>query len=258
MRIVLDGCRRAFSDHGAVVQHKDLVRNVHDERHVVFDQENGGPGVPDLAYQFSELVGLAHIEAAGRLIQQQKVRIRSQGARELDHAALPEGKRARHPRRAACEADVVDPRHCRVSNGAFFPALPRRFQTAPGELAPRTAMLAHHHVLEHAYLKKQARILKRARHTRLCDLVGLEPADVLSLESHAARFRLEQAGNHIEQSGLSGAVGADDRLDLALVHIERNVVHRDHAPEGPAHVFYFKQRHVRSLPPRTSAPTTGE
>jgi hypothetical protein len=53
---------------------------------------------------------------------------------------------------------------------------------------------------------------------------GLHAADLLAVETDAARVRQQQAAELVNQGGLTGAVGADEGVDLALGHVERKVV----------------------------------
>ena len=58
------------------------------------------------------------------------------------------------------------------------------------------------------------------------------------------------AGNHIESGGLARSVGADQRHDLSLVHIQGQVVYRHHAAKLHGHMFHMKYilRHYASPP----------
>src|SRR5712691_11757691 len=83
--IVLHRLGRAFGDLAAEIERHDLVGNGHDEAHVVLYQQNGDAAlVADLADQRAELRHLALRQAAGRLVEQEKLRPHHERARELD------------------------------------------------------------------------------------------------------------------------------------------------------------------------------
>src|SRR6185436_17670441 len=58
------------------------------------------------------------------------------------------------------------------------------------------------------------------------DDVRLHAGDVLPVERHAAPARLQQAGDRAQRRGLARAVRADERDDLALLHLEVDAVQR--------------------------------
>jgi hypothetical protein len=68
--------------------------------------------------------------------------------------------------------------------------------------------------------------------------------------AHVPAARLEQAAEDAQQGCLAGTVGADDRVDLALVGGERDAVERDRGPEVPGQVtnFDYLSRAVRLEP----------
>ncbi len=77
--------RRAFGDLAAEIEHHDFVADRHDEIHVMLDQEHGDVVlVANSSDQATKTLDLVVIEAAGRLIQQQKPRPRHKRAGKLD------------------------------------------------------------------------------------------------------------------------------------------------------------------------------
>ena len=76
---------RAVGDLDAVVEHDDVVGDLHHHRHVVLDQQDrGGVVVADRQQQLVELGALARIEAGGRLVEAEQHRIGAHGARDLE------------------------------------------------------------------------------------------------------------------------------------------------------------------------------
>ena len=59
----------------------------------------------------------------------------------------------------------------------------------------------------------------------------------LALEVQLAGVRAVEPGDHVERGGLAGAVRADQADDLALAHVERDVVQRDDAAEAAREVL---------------------
>jgi len=54
-------------------------------------------------------------------------------------------------------------------------------------------------------------------------------------------MRREMAGQLADQRGLAGAVRADDRVQLALRHVERDVIGRENAAEPAYQIFHAEQ-----------------
>jgi hypothetical protein len=55
-------------------------------------------------------------------------------------------------------------------------------------------------------------------------------ADILALDRDGAAVRLDQAVGQPQQRGLARTGAADNGEELALGHLERDIVHRCHAP----------------------------
>src|SRR5215510_6308772 len=91
--ISLDRLRRAFGDLLPEVQHRDDVRDLHDHRHIVLDQQDRLAEGPHSLDQFVDLVRLAGIHAGRRLVEQQEIRVRGERARHLQAPLLAEGDR---------------------------------------------------------------------------------------------------------------------------------------------------------------------
>jgi len=67
----------------------------------------------------------------------------------------------------------------------------------------------------------------------------------LPIEPDGAAVRRVQPAQAIEQSGFSGAVGADQADDGAGRYIKRNTIERDNAAKADHHILDFEQRRDR-------------
>ena len=54
---------------------------------------------------------------------------------------------------------------------------------------------------------------------------GLRAGDVAAVEDDLPGGRLEELGEQVEDGGLAGAVGADQRMDGAAPHLEVDAAH---------------------------------
>ena len=86
------------------------------------------------------------------------------------------------------------------------------------------AVAADEQVLQHGGVLEQLDVLEGAGDAEAGDLVGREMGDLLALEGDEARSRPVQAADEVEDGGLAGAVGADQREHLVRPHLEGDVV----------------------------------
>src|SRR5512139_429944 len=73
-------------------QDDDLVRDPHDERHVVLHEEHGDPHVADPPDQPRHLVRLPHVQPRGGLVEEQQPRLAGERPGDLDDALLTVGQ----------------------------------------------------------------------------------------------------------------------------------------------------------------------
>src|SRR5581483_3675633 len=93
---------------------------------------------------------------------------------------------------------------------------PRRAEDAADEAAAQARVHADEHVLERGHVLEEADVLERPPDPALRDGVRGLPRDVLSVEDHPPGGRLVDAGEHVEEGRLPGAVRADQADDRAL------------------------------------------
>src|SRR5262249_55541266 len=90
------------------------------------------------------------------------------------------------------------------------------------------------------------------------NVAGLEADDAVVGESHLAAVGQKLAVDDVEAGRLAGAVGADQRQELALADVEADIGDRAHAAERLAEVAHGEDAHGCALPAArhlASAPT---
>src|SRR6202035_687333 len=87
-----------------------------------------------------------------------------------------------------------------------------------------------------------ADVLERARDAKLGGSIWLGARDVATFEDNPARGRHVHAGDAVEQGRLAGAVRADQREDLALRHIEADLIYGRQAAEALDHALKREDR----------------
>ncbi len=77
-----------------------------------------------------------------------------------------------------------------------------------------------------------------------------QPGDVLAAETDRAGARNQHAGDRPQRGRFAGAVGADQRDDLAFVDLERDAAADRDLAIGELELLGGEQRAHRSSPPR--------
>ena len=188
-----------------------------DEVHVVGDHQHGDLGAqrPDAGGDVGALDGR---QTAAGFVQQQEFGVAGQTEGDLQLALLPVGERTHH-----LVPQVPDP-------GRFEQFLGGRLQLfdlheiAEDAVAPLLhALQSDEGVDVYGLLGEQAGDLERPGHAHMSAAIHRHARDVLALEMHRAFGGLELAGENVEQSGLAGAVGADQSQTLPRLDAEGHV-----------------------------------
>ena len=202
------------------------------------------------AQQAAELGGLARVEPGGRLVEAEQLGPGAHGPRDLEPALLAVGQVGGVPVGPVDQADALEPAARPLDRRRLGTAIAGKAEHAEHGVAGRPhqlVVLRDDQVLEHGHLAEQPDVLEGARDAGAGDA---EPVHLLeqqrvavAMEGELADGRLVEAGQAVEHRGLAGAVGADDRGDLALAGGQRQIVDRDQAAEA----------HRQMLRPRAAA-----
>ena len=168
-------------------------------------------GQPELALEVPQLD--AHpqlqepVEVAERLVEQERLRLRDQHARQSDALLLPARELPRPALAELLEADHVE-----------------RFQREPAALPlPHPVHLQPElDVLEHRPVREQREVLEDGRRG---PLVGRERDERLSVEEDVPARREVVAADHPERGRLAATRRAEQDHVLAVVDVQVEVVH---------------------------------
>ena len=212
---------------------------------LVFDQADGLAVPHHLADQFGQPHGFLGVHAAGRFIEQQQFGVRGQRQREGHALAGFLGDVGRHLMGQMRQADEVERRLGLLAAQPLFLAQAPGVEQHVGQPRRRAQPVADDQVVEHRRAVEQGRGLERARHAEPGDLVRAQAGHVLPLEQDLARTRRVRAGDQVEEGGLAGAIGADDRVDMAGFERHGHVVHRGQPAEFLGEVADLKHSRLR-------------
>jgi hypothetical protein len=134
----------------------------------------------------------------------------------------------------------------------------RQAQRVGQETAARAAMLADHHVVEHAHAAEQRQVLERAADADLGDAMARHRQQRPAVEHDRAALAVVQAADAVEQRGLAGAVRPDQPDDAPGRDVERHAVERDDAAEAYPDLLHSQQCLAGHdcLPPQTAGQCT--
>src|SRR5262245_57139485 len=98
------------------------------------------------------------------------------------------------------------------------------------------------HVVQCGEIKKQRRDLERARKPKGGRPINGQGGNIAPGKGDRAGIGRELARKLSDQRGLAGSVRTDDGVQLALSHVELDVVRSDNALEALEQPLDFKQR----------------
>ena len=105
------------------------------------------------------------------------------------------------------------------------------------------AVEAGHDVFQHCGRLEQADILESTGNSLFHDLVRFFTADTFAVKDHIAAGDLICTGDHVEHSGFTGTVGADQGADLVFLHLQVHAVNSRQTAKLFGYVFQFQDRH---------------
>ena len=188
-----------------------------------------------------------------RLVEQEDARLRRRRASDLEPAAVRVREAVGRLVPAVAHQPLAEEGELLLGELvrlALLAASPRETEHRLDERRARAAVRRGHDVLLDAHVQEQPERLERARDAAVRDLVRREPDDALAVEQDVAGVGLVDAGDEVEERRLAGAVRADDAHDLALVHLQVQIVDALEPAERLAHPLELEQASaIRRSPP---------
>ena len=122
-------------------------------------------------------------------------------------------------------ADGVEHLARLLAQDAFLAVAAAQVDDEAEHVVGNILLAAHHHVLQHRHGGKQFDILERSADARLDGQQRIAEPDL------AGRRRNDRV-DEVQRRGLAGAVRADEGVDLALLHVNGEVIDRNKALEA--------------------------
>src|SRR3990172_8796913 len=196
----------------------NVLRQAHDRRHVVLDDEEGQTALPIGGFEAIDQARDQHrIDACGRLIEQQQVGVVEERHGEFEQLLLTEGKLAGEQVALSRQTDKIEQLGQLLVSPRLRPAKQAREGCAPDRGRAQ-------HVGCHAHMRIDARLLEGANDPRPRDLAGQELRDLRPLEADRASIDGKDAGDGVEERGLARSVRADQPHNRPLRHAQAHFV----------------------------------
>src|SRR5882762_10409826 len=240
----LDGRGRAVGQDLALVERDDAVGVGEDDVHVVLDLDDGlEPDAPGRRHQRLHdrgLVGGAHTRR--RLVEQDDLGPQRECRGDVEQLLVALREVSREGAALVAQAEQLGD----LERLALHVAVARERREQPGA-APEPGDDRGLQRLEHREVREDVNQLERSGHAEPCEPHRPEPVDRTLLEVHGAGGGRREPGEDVDQRGLAGAVGTDDRQELAGGDAEAHAVERAELPvELPEPLG--DQDHVRAAP----------
>ena len=242
---------RTRRDGDAVVEHGDVLADVHHQAHVVLDeQDRHAEALAQRLDQPAHRLLLGRVHACHRLVEQQQARLGRQRARDLEPALIAVGQALGLLVDAVADAEDLEQLARALVDRSLLGQVQRRPQQATHQARPGPDPGRHPHVVEHAQLAEQPDVLEGPRQPGPRDRVRLQPVDALAVQRHRAGVGPVHAGQQVERRGLAGAVGPDQPVQPARRHLQRQLGHRLEAAERQRQPARVERQLAHRPPPR--------
>ena len=229
---------RHRADELAVAQHRGAVADRHHFVEPVGDVDDADAVSFKGPHEVEQAGDLGRRERRRRLVHDDEAGVDRQRPGDLDHLLVGDREIAHQPARVHLQAEPVE----------RALGLAHRRRPVDEAAAPRFA--ADHHVLGDAERRDEVEFLVDGDDALRLRLVRRRKRHRRAVEDDFAGVGALRARQDLQQGRFAGAVFAEQRMDLARPHLERDLVERDDAGEAlgdPSHAEERRGvRHRRS------------
>src|SRR4030095_9034502 len=245
----LHGRRRPFRQHLAFDHADDVRAELHDEVHVVLDDDEAAAlDLIQLHQQLAQLIDEAGVDARARLVEQHEARRRHEGHCDVDQLLLAVRQRAGIKMRDMLQPEQLDHLVAMRATSRVGLGHQPRAQRALEFLRGDDQVVAHRELAE--YLQR----LERPAHATPRQLQRRHAGDVLAAEFDLPGGGGDLSQDAVEQRRLARAVGADDADDLAGADRHADAVDGLDGAVRLLHVLDFEEGRHLAPPFRKRSP----
>ncbi len=176
--------------------------------------------LPNEADGIHQLGSLPRVHARRRLIQQQELGFRRQSPGDFQLALLAVGQAGGQVIPLAIQAKDGQQLHGLLIQRGLLLKIPGQPQHALQKRAVPAVMQADFDVFDDAHILEKPDILKGSGNAFFVDLDGSLAREILAVQEEGAGCGLVDTGQQVEHGGFARAVGADEPIERALLHLE--------------------------------------
>src|SRR5690606_36207281 len=239
--------RRPVANLVAVIQHDDSIGDIHHDPHVMLDQDDRRS---ELFVRFEDepahVLFFLEVHSRHRLVQQQNVRLAYQRPSELDSLLDPVRQFVDGFLADRLDLEKID--HA-LGDQSVLQLLPAGLAEIDGllqEVASHLRVLSHEDVVEDRHPGKQRDVLKGPADAEARRRTGSAEMNLLATQQDLASFGSVDSIDHVQHGALACPVRADDRQDLSLPYLERDLAEHLDAAAGERDIPDF-ENHVADL-----------
>ncbi len=203
------------SDHLAAAQDRGRIAKRDDLVQLVGNVEDRAAACGEAAQHLEQLLDLLRRQHRGRLVHDQETRIEQQRAHDLDSLPLADAERRDDP--ARIELEVIEVEHLVELGEQLALGMPR--------------VKTERDVLQHRQRLKQREMLENHADAEAARGAGIGDSDRRAIEQNLAFVRRLDPVNHLDEGRLASPVLAEQRMNLARLDLEMDVVVGAHAGE---------------------------
>jgi hypothetical protein len=167
------------------------------------------------------VLGLFQIHAGHGLVKQQDLGFHGQGPGQLNPFLQTIGQGAHHLFTDRLDLQqVYDALFYLFSNPHLFALGLTPVKAAGYKPGVHVHMVAQLDVVQDRHALEQLDVLEAARNAQAGNLMGGHLGDVPVFKDNAAFAGVIKAADAVEDAGFTGSIGADDGLDMAVLHLK--------------------------------------
>ena len=215
----------------------------------MLNEEDGDlEGVSDLHDVLHELGGLRGVHAGRRLVQQQQGGVGGQGPDDLQPPLGAVGQAPRPGGGQVLHIEDAQQLHGPLVGGLLLPPVLGQTEDACEHAVVLLVVEAHLHVVLHGEVVKETDVLEGPGDAHAADLGRGLAGGVRPVQQDGPPGGLVHLGQQVEDSGLSGPVGADEAGDLGAADGQVELVHRPQAAEVHSQVAALQNGGLVQVP----------
>src|SRR5216683_3550758 len=203
-RIILHFGGRAAQNDSSILEDVCAARSIKRDKNVLLDQDERRAFAIDLLNDLDQVVDDVGSQAERELVDHQELRPGHQAAPDRDHLLLAARQRARIARELVRKRGEMTEHPLQVV----------------AHLAISAEICAQEQVLLDRHRSKQTAALGHVGDALSDEVFGTGVGDLFARERDRPRGGADQSAQGTEQSGLSGAVGADERDELRMPDVD--------------------------------------